>query len=146
MTEHRIGATRATDLGLSKDDVERRRLIESFFEGGQLALDAGAEYNRRHDEFVMEMPQSGERIRGRDQMRAMQEAFPAPPQGVLRRTVGTGDFWVVEGTNDYGSGDLWDFVVIMEFRDGRILRETRYYGKKFEPPAWRSQWVEPIES
>ena len=36
------------------------------------------EYNVRHpDDYVMEMPQSGERFRGRENMRAFQEAHPA---------------------------------------------------------------------
>jgi hypothetical protein len=30
-------------------------------------------------------------------------------------------------------------------RDGKILRETRYYGEPFEAPAWRAQWVQRIE-
>ena len=32
-------------------------------------LDAEADYELRHPDYVMEMPQSGERIRGRDAMR-----------------------------------------------------------------------------
>jgi hypothetical protein len=36
------------------------------------------EYNVRHQEdYVMEMPQSGERFRGRENMRAFQETHPA---------------------------------------------------------------------
>src|SRR5215217_2251210 len=36
------------------------------------------EYHVRHPEdYVMEMPQSGERFRGRENMRAFQEAHPA---------------------------------------------------------------------
>jgi hypothetical protein len=124
------------------DGAQKRRLVESFFSDGMLALDTQAEYDARHDDFVMEMPQSGERIRGRDRMRAMQEAFPAPPRGVLRRLIGAGDVWVAEGVNDYGDGDVWNWVVVIEFRDGKIARETRYYGKPFEAPAWRSQWAE----
>jgi hypothetical protein len=48
------------------------------------ALSPEGEYRTRHPEdYVMEMPQSGERFRGRDNMRAFQEAFTensAPPQ------------------------------------------------------------------
>ena len=73
----------------------------------------------------MEMPQSGERIRGRAAMRRMQEAFPTPPQSmVLRRVVGAGGVWVVEGEVDYGE-DPWRAVVVLELdEDGSILRET----------------------
>ena len=42
-------------------------------------LSAEAEYELRHEDFVMEMPQSGERIRGREKMREFQEAYPTPP-------------------------------------------------------------------
>ena len=107
------------------------------------SLDPDAEYELRHEDFVAEMPQSGERIRGRDNMRAMQRAFPpdSAPTFTVRRITGAGDVWTVEATGDYG-GEIFLVVVIFEFRDGRIARETRYYPQPFEPPAWRSQWVE----
>ena len=93
----------------------------------------------------MEMPQTNERIRGREAMRAMQDAFPTPPGVRLRRVHGSGRTWVVEGVNDY-DGDVWNVVLVLELdEDGRILRDTRYYGQRTAPPAWRSPWVEPIE-
>jgi hypothetical protein len=33
-------------------------------------------------------------------------------------------------------------VGIMEFRDGKVIRERIYFGDRWEPPAWRSQLVE----
>jgi hypothetical protein len=109
-------------------------------------LSADEEYKLRSTEFVMEMPQSGERIRGRDAMRAMQESFPAPPQSVkIRRVIGAHRVWVLEGELDYGQGP-WSVAVLFEFDDdGLIARETRYYAEKSEPPEWRSAWVEAIE-
>ena len=50
-------------------------------------LSTEAEYNVRHEDYVMEMPQSGERIRGREKMRQLQEDYPAPPTIQLRRVV-----------------------------------------------------------
>jgi hypothetical protein len=51
--------------------------------------------------------------------------------------------WVIEGVNDYGDGDTWHVVVVFEFTDdGRIVRDTRYYAKPFDPPDWRAAWVE----
>src|SRR4051794_29552333 len=106
-------------------------------------LDPDAEYELRHEDFVADMPQSGERIRGRGNMRAMQQAFP--PEGTptfeVRRITGANDVWTVEATGDYG-GEIYLVVVIFEFRDGKIIRETRYYPQPFEPPRWRSKWVE----
>jgi hypothetical protein len=108
-------------------------------------LSAEQEFLVRHPDYVMDMPQSGERIRGRDAMRSMQEAFPTPPNVALRRVVGSGAVWVVEGVNDY-AGDVWNVVLIFELdSQGRILRDTRYYGQRSKPPEWRSQWVEALE-
>jgi hypothetical protein len=107
-------------------------------------VSAEDEYRVRHPDYVMEMPQSGERIRGRDAMRAMQEAFPTPPSIRLRRVVGAGRVWVVEGVNDYGD-DVWHVVLTLELDDdGRIVRDTRYYAQPSEAPAWRAEWVEPL--
>jgi len=108
----------------------------------QLArLSAEEEYELRHEDYVMEMPQSGERIRGRDNMRAFQEAYPNPPTVQLRRVLVRDGLWVVEATSDY-SGRIYQVVLIVELRDGRIFRETRYYADPFEAPAWRATWVE----
>jgi hypothetical protein len=109
-------------------------------------LNADEEYRLRTPGFVLEMPQSGERIRGREAMRSMQEAFPTPPQSVkIRRVVGAQQVWVLEGELDYGQGP-WSAVVVIELDDdGLIARETRYYAEKTEPPSWRSAWVEPLE-
>jgi hypothetical protein len=106
--------------------ADYRAIIESLFGEGRLRLDAAAEYELRHEDYVMEMPQSGERIRGRDNMRAVQEAFPNPPAAVLRRIVGSGDVWVMEAKSDYGRGDTYLVADIFEFRDGKIAKETRY--------------------
>jgi hypothetical protein len=40
-------------------------------------------------------------------------------------------------------------VGIMEFHDGKVIRERIYFGDRWEPPAWRAQWVElfdPLKS
>jgi len=124
------------------NDERYREIIEGLFGDGVLKLDAQAEHDLRHEDYVMEMPQSGERIRGRDKMRQFQEAYPNPPKAVLRRVVGSGEVWVMEATSDYPGGGTYHVANIVEFRDGKILRETRYYAEPFEAPAWRAEWVE----
>src|SRR5829696_989728 len=79
------------------------------------------EYHVRHpDDYVMEIPQSGERFRGRENMRAFQQAHPTPPSSlqVCRVLVKEG-LWVVEGVIDNGNGRVLDFVVISELRNGK---------------------------
>lgn len=111
---------------------------------GAGGLSADREHRLRVPDFVMEMPQSGERIRGRDAMRALQEAFPAPPSIALTRLVGSGRVWVMQARADYGD-EPWHVVVIFELTDdGLIARETRYYTGPLEAPGWRAHLVEPM--
>jgi hypothetical protein len=112
-------------------------------------LSAEEEYELRHEDYAMEMPQSGERIRGRGKMREFQEAFADnsnPPTAQLRRVVVREGLWVVEGVNDYGGGQIFTVLAIFELLDGKIWRDTRYYAEPFEAPEWRAQWVERMES
>ncbi len=124
------------------DDLEAREMLTALVSN----LDPDAEYELRHEGFVADMPQSRERIRGRDNMRAMQRAFPRDraPTFRVRRITGGGEVWNVEAIGDYG-GEIYLVVVVFEFRDGKIARETRYYPQPFEAPEWRSQWVERMD-
>ena len=62
----------------------------------------------------------------------------------MYRTIGSGNLWVNEYTVRY-IGDEPRYVAgIMEFRDGRVVRERLYVAEAREAPAWRAQWVEPI--
>jgi len=118
-----------------------RELLERLWPSdGQLALSAEAEHEMRADDYVMEMPQSGERIVGRERMRAMQREYPNPPSVQVLRITGAGDHFVVLGRSDYG-GDVYYGANIVEFSDGRIVRETRIYGSPFEPPARRAKYA-----
>jgi hypothetical protein len=106
------------------------------------------EYSVRHPEdYVMEMPQSGERFRGRENMRAFQEAHPTPPASLkVRRVLVREKLWVVEGVIDYGDGRVFDFVIICELKDGKMWRDRWYFAEPLEAPEWRAQWVERMET
>ena len=96
-----------------------------------------------HPDYALEMPQSDERIRPR-QPAGRQHAYPNPP--TIQRSR-----WSAPATcgwsrpNDYGGGQLYHVIDIVEYRDGKIWRETRYYAEPFQAPQWRTQWVEPME-
>jgi hypothetical protein len=120
------------------DDHQAQHFLAELFSH----LSPEEEYEIRHEDYTMEMPQSGERIRGREKMRAFQEAYPNPPNIELRRVLVRAGLWVAEGVNDYGSGQVFTIVLIIELRDGKMFRDTRYYAEPFEAPEWRAQWVE----
>jgi hypothetical protein len=123
------------------DEQQAQHFLTEMFSN----LSAEQEYQIRHEDYTMEMPQSGERIRGREKMRAFQEAYPHPPSIQLRRVVVGNGLWVLEGVNDYGGGQVSNVVAIIELRDGKMFRDTRYYAEPFEAPEWRAQWVEQME-
>ena len=107
-------------------------------------LSPDEEHKLRHEDYVMEMPQSGERIRGREKMREFQEAYPNPPSMQLRRMLVRDGLWVAELVSDYG-GQVYDVALIIELRDGKMWRDTRYYAEPFEAPEWRARWVERMD-
>jgi hypothetical protein len=123
------------------DEQEARHFLTELLP----KLSPEEEYEIRHEEYVMEMPQSGERIRGREKMREFQEAYPNPPTMELRRVLVRDGLWVVELVSDYG-GQIYNSVLIIELRGGKMWRDTRYYAEPFEAPEWRAQWVERMQA
>jgi hypothetical protein len=97
------------------------------------------------DDAVLEFPQGRERIRGKADIIAFRSAYPARVTFEIHRTTGRLDLWVNEYTIRYDGEKAFRVVGIMEFRDGKVVRERIYFGEPWDPPAWRAQWVEPME-
>jgi hypothetical protein len=55
-----------------------------------------------------------------------------------------GNLWITERIITYDGRPVY-VVTVIEFRDGKVARETYYFADPFEPPEWRSQWVERIK-
>jgi len=94
------------------------------------------------EDVVMEWPQSGERINGGENRRAIYSRFPSLPTVSPRRMTGNGDVWVLEASLDYGDDDPYQGVFLFQMRDGLIAREIAYWAKPFPAPEWRAPWVE----
>jgi hypothetical protein len=108
-------------------------------------LGADSGYEVRHPEgFVMEMPQSGER--DGETMGELQTAFGSgAPSMRLRRLLVREGLWVAEVLSDYGDGHAIHYVSVIELKDGKMWRDTRYYAEPFEAPQWRAHLVERME-
>jgi hypothetical protein len=119
--------------------------VRQLFERLRAAMDPALEYEERHEDYLVEFPQSGERL-DRDGLRKLQESFPGgtPPRIQLRRVTGGGDVWFGETMIRYADGAVVHGVSRIEFRDGKMWRETRYYAEPFEVPAWRASWSKPV--
>jgi hypothetical protein len=127
--------------------AERIRELYSF---GDMQAFGKALNEMAADDIVQEWPQSGERIRGRANIEALNKSYEAStgtqPKAQLRRVLKPGEAWIIEGTIDYGDGIPVSTVTILELNaEGKIVRETDYFANPFEAPAWRSQWVERME-
>jgi hypothetical protein len=97
-----------------------------------------------NDDYTLELPQSGERIRGRARIRDLHVNYPAKVHFVTRRVVGDGQLAVWEGTISYNGGAPMNRVAIFEFRNGKIARETDYFGEPFAAPEWRAKYAEAM--
>jgi hypothetical protein len=115
----------------------------------------------RHRDWTAEWPQSGERVRGHSNDRAIMDNWPGgrPSAGEVRivggedrwvmtplftvhRVVGAGDSWWADGTASYPDGSTWFAAALLELRDQKLYRETWYFGPPLEAAEWRSAWVE----
>lgn len=111
-----------------------------------MASDA-SDFEREHEIYredaVLEYPQSGEHIRGRRNIQASRAAQPSKKRFTVRRVLGGGDLWITEFVLTYDGQPSYT-VSIMELKEGKVVRETQYFGDPFEPGPSRAQWVERI--
>jgi hypothetical protein len=127
------------------DATEARRAIDAHYATASDHERVPESSELYAEDAVLEFPQGGERIRGKANIVAFRSAYPARVEFRMRRTIGSGDLWVNEGVITYDGDRPHHFVGIMEFREGRVVRETIYFGEPWTPPAWRARWVEPLE-
>ena len=140
-----------------------RVIVERYAEG-LAANDSAVIRECLHPDYVGRYPQSGEVIRGVANRLAIGENYPGQEQGPLSTSVakirgrddefvttpswnilhlvGSGDEFTLSGTINYPNGETWHSVVLITVRDGKIWRETDYFGAPFEAPAWREPFVE----
>jgi len=124
------------------DDAEIRAALDRHWAASD-ANDFEAEHRIYREDAVLEYPQSGERIRGRHNVLSSRAAQPNRKRFTVRRIVGAGDLWVTEFILSYNGRPSYT-VSIMEFRDGKVARETQYFADAFAPGPSRAQWVERI--
>jgi ketosteroid isomerase-like protein len=130
---------------MKEEDVgaeENRRVVERFWERMQ-TNDFRAVGELLHDEYVLEWPQTGEVIRGRENFVAVNENFPAAGRWgfTVNRLVADDGGVATEVTVTDGSRTD-RAITFSEIRDGKILRQTEYWPDPYDPPEWRARWVE----
>jgi hypothetical protein len=124
------------------DEREVRAALDRHWAASD-ADDFEAEHDIYREDAVLEYPQSGERIRGRHNILSSRAAQPNRKRFTVRRITGGDDLWVTEYVLTYDGRPSYT-VSIMEFREGKVVRETQYFGDPFEPGPSRAQWVEQM--
>jgi ketosteroid isomerase-like protein len=115
-----------------------RAALQHYFDYS--ATDEDVAHEIYHQDAVLEFPQSGEWFEGVENFREWRRMYPAQVDFEIRRVRGEGDVWVVELRLRYDGGP-WNFGVdILEFRDGKVARESVYITEPWEAPEWRAGW------
>src|SRR6478672_5105112 len=120
------------------EDGEIRAALDLHWAASD-ANDFEVEHQIYREDAVLEYPQSAERIRGRRNIQASRVAQPSKKRFTVRRILGASDLWVTEFILTYDGQPSYG---IMEFKDGKVARETQYFGDAFEPGPSRARWVE----
>ena len=124
--------------------AQTRELIERYWEIMN-SNDFRAVGDLLHDDFALDYPQSGERIRGRENNALINEDYPSPGPWsfiVERLLVDAGE--AVSDVRVLGAAVEARAISFFEIRDGRIWHITEYWPESFEAPDWRARWVEPM--
>ena len=99
-------------------------------------------YELFHDDYIEEYPQSGERIRGKDNLRKVYENFKDLPEVKAYSLECSGNLGVLEMLLDYPQGGTYNACEIIKFKNGKITHLKAYFAQPFEAADWRSEWVE----
>lgn len=122
--------------------ADERRVVERFWAAMQ-TNDWRAAGEWLHDDFVLEWPQSGEVIRGRENFAAVNANYPTAGRWrfTIHRIVAAG----AEVVSDVGVTDgatVGRAITFSTIRDGRIAHQTEFWPDPSDAPAWRAPWVE----
>jgi ketosteroid isomerase-like protein len=129
---------------MTVNSEKSKQIVEGFWADMQ-TNDFNAAGQFLHDDYVLEWPQSGERIRGRANFVAINENYPAEGRWefIIHQIIAEGDKVV----SDVGVTDGQISARVITFstlRDGKIVHQLEFWPDPFEPAAWRAQWAEKI--
>ncbi len=126
-------------------NTELFRELRAGLEAGDFDRFVELVLSRAIDDFAEDYPQSGEVVRGRERIAAMNRAYPdatgTRPSIADGRLRAAGDLGVLEATIDYGDGTVVAWVAIAEARDGLLVRLTEYFAGPFDAPEWRRPYM-----
>jgi hypothetical protein len=125
-------------------DASTRAQIEQHWKASESG-DSETEHAIYAADGILDYPQSGERFRGREKIKAQRGGHPAERHFRILRIRGGGDLWVSECIITYDGAPTYS-VSIMEFTDHLVTHENQYFADPFKAAAWRAPLAEEIPS
>jgi hypothetical protein len=122
------------------EDREIRAALERHWAASD-ANDFAGEHEIYREDAVLDYPQSGERIRGREKIQESRMVQPSKKRFSVQRIVGESELWVTELVLTYDGIPSYT-VSIMEFSHGKVAHETQYFGEPFKPGPSRAHLVD----
>jgi ketosteroid isomerase-like protein len=122
-------------------DEDVRARVQEHWDASERG-DGEVEHAIYAEDAVLEYPQSGERFRGRETIRAQRGGHPADRHFAVRRIQGSGSLWVSEVVITYDGAPSYS-ISIMELDDDVVTHETQYFADPFDPPPSRAALAEP---
>ena len=123
-------------------DADIRARVQEHWEASESG-DVDAEHAMYAEDAILDYPQSGERFRGRSNIKAQRGGHPAERHFTVRRILGSGDLWVSECVITY-DGVPTNSVSVMEITDGLVTHETQYFADPFPASPGRAALAESI--
>jgi hypothetical protein len=110
---------------------DNRALMERYWAAAE-ANDMETMHGLRDEGFIVDFPQTGERLSGRAVVRAFEESHDTGASFELTGLVGDGDVWTAQGV--MRTGEQATYVVsINELRNGRVVRSIDYFTGPLPP-------------
>ena len=124
-------------------ETERTRDVVGRYFATMAARDWDAFGTVLAEDVTYEMPQTRERISGRDKYLRFNREYPGDWTATVTRLIADGT--TASGSMNFTVGDHeLVAVVYFELRDGLISRVTDFWPEPYEPPAGREHLVERL--
>jgi limonene-1,2-epoxide hydrolase len=124
--------------------MNNKQILENFW-ATMATNDFNAVAQLLHADYILEWPQSGERIRGRDNFATVNTFYPAEGKWTFKINHIAADGDMVITDVSVSDGKRHDRAITFStVHDGKISKQVEFWPETFEAPAWRAQWVEKI--
>ena len=125
--------------------MKNKQILENFWSTME-TNDFNAASQLLHDKYLLEWPQSGERIVGRENFAAINTNYPAEGEWrfSINHIVSEGDLVVTDVSVTDGKV-IGRAVTFSTIRDEKIWKQVEFWPDPFEAPAWRAQWIQKME-